>query len=45
VPNDPWNNPYRYTYPAANGDLEILSLGSDGTPGGEGEASDIRNTK
>ena len=29
----------------ANGDLEILSLGSDGTPGGEGEASDIRNTK
>ncbi len=45
VPNDPWINPYRYTYPAANGDLEILSLGSDGAPGGEGEASDIRNTK
>ena len=43
VPSDPWNNPYRYTY--ANGRVEILSLGSDGQPGGEGEAADVRNAQ
>lgn len=44
VPNDPWGNPYRYNY-TSGADVEILSLGADGTPGGEGEASDIKNTK
>ena len=43
VPNDPWNNPYRYTY--NGGKVEILSLGSDGQPGGEGEAADVRNAQ
>lgn len=41
VPADPWGNPYRYTL--TNGVIEILSLGSDGAPGGEGDAADIRN--
>lgn len=41
VPKDPWGNAYRYTNTA--GAVEILSLGSDGAPGGEGEAADIRN--
>jgi general secretion pathway protein G len=41
VPADPWGHAYRYT--AANGAIEILSLGADGAPGGEGEAADIRN--
>ena len=45
VPNDPWGAAYKYTYPAANGDVEILSLGADAAPGGEGEAADIRNTR
>ena len=41
VPADPWGNAYRYT--AANGAIQILSLGSDGAPGGEGDAADVRN--
>jgi len=41
VPADPWGNAYRYAI--ANGRIEILSLGGDGAPGGEGEAADIRN--
>lgn len=43
LPKDPWNNPYRYANPGPNGGIEILSLGSDGAPGGEGEAADVRN--
>ena len=42
LPKDPWGNAYRYTNPG-NGNFEIVSLGSDGAPGGEGEAADIRN--
>ncbi|KQR41397.1 type II secretion system major pseudopilin GspG [Acidovorax sp. Leaf160] len=45
VPTDPWGHAYRYTGPGANGGIEILSLGSDGAPGGDGEAADIRNTQ
>ena len=44
VPSDPWGHPYRYANPGPNGGIDILSLGSDGAPGGEGEAADIRNT-
>ena len=43
VPNDPWGKPYKYTSPVANGGAEIVSLGADGAPGGEGENADIRN--
>lgn len=43
VPNDPWGKPYKYTSPAAAGGVEILSLGADGAPGGEGENADIKN--
>lgn len=43
VPNDPWDKPYQYKSPAENGGIEILSLGADGQPGGEGENADIRN--
>lgn len=43
VPNDPWGKPYKYTSPAAGGGVEILSLGADGAPGGEGENADIKN--
>lgn len=45
VPSDPWGHPYRYASPGPNGGIEILSLGSDAAPGGEGEAADIRNTQ
>ena len=40
-PLDPWGNPYAYRTTNAEGDFEILSLGKDGSPGGEGEAADI----
>jgi general secretion pathway protein G len=45
VPADPWGRPYKYSNPGPNGDPEILSLGADGAPGGEGENADVRNTR
>ena len=42
VPTDPWNHPYRYAN--SGGNIEIVSLGADGAPGGDGENADIRNT-
>jgi general secretion pathway protein G len=41
-PKDPWNNPYQYVSPGANGrDYDIISYGRDGKPGGEGYDADI----
>lgn len=45
IPADPWGHPYRYANPGPSGGIEILSLGGDGAPGGEGENADIRNSK
>jgi len=45
VPADPWGNPYRFANPGPNGGIEILSLGADNAPGGEGENADMRNTR
>ena len=45
IPNDPWGKPYKYQGPGPGGDVEILSLGADGAPGGEGENADVRNTR
>jgi len=44
VPTDPWGHPFRYANPGPNGGVEILSLGADAAPGGEGENADIRNS-
>lgn len=44
VPTDPWGRAYRYANPGPNGGIEIMSLGADGAPGGDGENADIRNT-
>jgi general secretion pathway protein G len=42
VPLDPWNNPYQYSVPGADGQpFAIYSFGADGKPGGEGDARDI----
>ena len=43
IPLDPWKNAYAYTYPVANGDFQIKSLGKDGRPGGADENADISN--
>ena len=42
VPLDPWGRAYLYKYPGDHGDEpEIISLGADGEPGGEGLNADI----
>jgi general secretion pathway protein G len=42
VPLDPWGNPYLYKFPGEHGDEpDIVSLGADGAPGGEGNNADI----
>ena len=41
LPLDPWNKPYVYRRPGAHGDFDLLSFGSDGQEGGEGDAADI----
>ncbi|MCH7923242.1 MAG: type II secretion system major pseudopilin GspG [Nitrospinae bacterium] len=41
VPKDPWGNAYIYRSPGENGDMDIISYGSDGAPGGDGENKDI----
>lgn len=43
IPSDPWGNEYYYESPGDNGDDSFLlyTLGSDGQPGGTGEAEDL----
>src|SRR5258708_3229693 len=42
IPLDPWGRPYLYKYPGEHGDdPDIVSLGADGEPGGEGINADI----
>jgi general secretion pathway protein G len=41
--NDPWGNSFVYRFPGENGPFDLVSLGSDGRPGGDGNAADIGN--
>jgi general secretion pathway protein G len=42
VPTDPWGHQYQYKYPGDHGDEpDLISLGADGQPGGEGNNADI----
>ena len=41
VPVDPWGRAYVYRAPGANGDFELMSLGKDWQPGGEGDNSNV----
>jgi len=43
MPKDPWGNPYQYLQPGVHGDVDIMSYGADGRPGGEGIDADIGN--
>jgi general secretion pathway protein G len=43
VPTDPWGTPYVYTLAGNGGGYELLSLGADGQPGGDGVNSDLRH--
>ncbi len=41
LPNDPWDRPYQYMNPGIKSEVDVLSLGADGQPGGEGKNADI----
>ena len=41
MPKDPWGNPYQYLSPGVKGEVDLISLGADGQPGGSGDDADI----
>ncbi len=41
LPADPWGRPYQYLNPGVHAEVDVLSLGADGLPGGEGNNADI----
>jgi general secretion pathway protein G len=41
LPNDPWGGPYQYLNPGIKAEIDIMSYGADGQPGGEGKNADI----
>jgi len=45
VPLDPWKRDYLYKYPGDHAEVDIFSYGQNGTPGGEGEDTDVGNWK
>lgn len=43
VPLDPWGRPYAYAQPGTHTEVDIISYGKDGQPGGTGENADVTN--
>lgn len=43
VPLDPWGHPYLYVSPGEHSEIDIVSYGKDGRPGGTGESADVTN--
>jgi general secretion pathway protein G len=43
VPGDPWGRAYKYKSPGDHSDYDLYSYGSDGAPGGTGEAQDVNS--
>ncbi|MDD4816588.1 MAG: type II secretion system major pseudopilin GspG [Victivallaceae bacterium] len=41
LPVDPWGNAYILEVPGKEGDFDVISRGSDGKSGGDGDAADI----
>ena len=41
LPNDPWGNAYQYLNPGLKGEIDVLSFGADGQPGGQGKDADV----
>ncbi|WP_407492954.1 type II secretion system major pseudopilin GspG [Pseudooceanicola sp. MF1-13] len=41
VPQDPWGNDYVYRSPGQTGAFDLVSLGANGRPGGDGVDADI----
>jgi general secretion pathway protein G len=46
IPVDPWGRPYLYKYPGEHGDEpDLICLGADGQPGGDGINGDVVSWK
>jgi len=46
IPVDPWGRPYLYKYPGEHGDEpDLVCLGADGQPGGDGINGDVVSWK
>ena len=43
IPKDPWGNDYVYISPGLHHDFDLMSYGTDGQLGGEGNDADICN--
>ena len=41
LPNDPWGRPYQYLNPGIKAEIDVMSFGADGQPGGEGKNADV----
>lgn len=41
LPKDPWGNAYVFVNPGLHGEIDVLSLGADGKPGGDGVDADV----
>ena len=41
LPSDPWGRPYQYLNPGIKGEIDVMSLGADNEPGGEGKNADL----
>ncbi len=41
LPKDPWGHPYQYLQPGLRGEIDVMNMGADGAPGGEGNDADI----
>lgn len=41
LPKDPWGQPYVYLNPGIKGEVDVMSYGADGQPGGDGKHADI----
>ncbi|MCX8521641.1 MAG: type II secretion system major pseudopilin GspG [Rhodoferax sp.] len=41
LPTDPWGGSYQYLNPGIKGEVDVMSLGADGKPQGEGKDADI----
>lgn len=43
VPPDPWGRSYFYHSPGEHGEIDLISYGKDGKPGGQGDDADVTN--
>ena len=43
IPKDPWGGEFQYLSPGVHGEIDVWSFGSDGQPGGDGDAADLGN--